>query len=380
MTDKNDNDDAKTAAEEAEETPVKAPMDPVRKWTLIVLGACVVLMAWYLISDRVTPYTNQARVHALVVPIAPQVSGIVTDVAVTNNEYVSADQELFRIDRDQYQLAVETAQANLQTARQATGASTASVEAARASVGAARAGMAYASQDATRLRRIKKEDPGAISDRRLEQAESALIVAQSQFAASQANLEKAIQDLGEAGEENSRILQARSALEQAQLDLSRTTVRAPDDGLLSDVRVDRGNFAAAGAPLMTFIAIHNIWVQADFTENNLGHIDAGDRVEILFDSLPGRVFSGRVRSTGFGVSVSSTPLGSLPTIENDRQWLRDAQRFPVQVEFELEKQSERLGIRVGSQASVIVYTGDHWLFNFVGKAYIRIASLLTYAF
>ena len=380
MTDRNDNDDAKTAVEEVEETSVKAPMDPVRKWTLIVVGTCVVLMAWYLISDRVTPYTNQARVHALVVPIAPQVSGIVTDVAVTNNEYVSADQELFRIDRVQYQLAVETAQANLQTARQATGASTASVEAARASVGAARAGMVYASQDAIRLRRIKKEDPGAISDRRLEQAESALNVAQSQFTASQANLEKAIQDLGEAGEENSRILQAQSALEQAKLDLSRTTVRAPDDGLLSDVRVDRGNFATAGAPLMTFIAIHNIWVQADFTENNLGHIDAGDRVEILFDSLPGRVFSGRVRSTGFGVSVSSAPLGSLPTIENDRQWLRDAQRFPVQVEFELEKQSERLGIRVGSQASVIVYTGDHWLFNFVGKVYIRVSSVLTYAF
>ncbi len=380
MTDKNNNDEAETAAEEVEETFVKAPMDPVRKWTLIVLGACVVLMAWYLISDRVTPYTNQARVHALVVPIAPQVSGIVTDVTVTNNEYVSADQELFRIDRDQYQLAVETARANLQSARQATGASIASVEAARASVGAARAGMAYASQDAMRLRRIKKEDPGAISDRRLEQAEAALNVAESQLAASQANLEKAIQDLGEAGDENFRILQAQAALDQAQLNLSWTSVRAPDDGLLSDIRVDRGNFAAAGAPLMTFIAIHNIWVQADFTENNLGHVDPGDRVEILFDSLPGRVFSGRVISTGFGVSVSSTPLGSLPTIENDRQWLRDAQRFPVQVEFELEKQSERLVIRVGSQASVIVYTGDHWLFNFVGKAYIRIASLLTYAF
>ena len=131
---------------------------------------------------------------------------------------------------------------------------------------------------------------------------------------------------------------------------------------------------------MTFIAIHNIWVQADFTENNLGHIDSGDRVEILFDSLPGRVFSGRVRSTGFGVAVSSAPLGNLPTIENDRQWLRDAQRFPVQVEFQLKDRSESLGIRVGSQASVIVYTGNNWLFNFVGKIYIRFASLLTYAF
>jgi len=379
MTDENNKEKVNTA-DEADDAVTKAPMDPVRKWTLIVLGACVVLMVWYLISDRVTPYTNQARVHALVVPIAPRVAGIVTDVSVANNEYVSADQELFRIDRDQYQLAIETAEANLQSARQATGASTASVEAARASVAAAEAGLVRASQDAVRLRRIKEEDPGAISIRRLEQADAGLSVAQSQLAASQANLEKAIQDLGEAGDENFRILQAQAALDQAQLNLSWTSVRAPDDGLLSDVRVDRGNFAAAGAPLMTFIAIHNIWVQADFTENNLGHIDPGDRVEILFDSLPGRVFSGRVRSTGFGIAVDSAPLGNLPTVENDRQWLRDAQRFPVQVEFQLGERSERLGIRVGSQASVVVYTGDNWLFNFVGKVYIRVASLLTYAF
>ena len=379
MTDENSS-ETENSPDEAQETTAKAPMDPVRKWTLIVLGVCVALMFWYLVSDRITPYTNQARVHALVVPIAPQVSGIVTDVAVTNNEYVSVDQELFRIDRDQYQLAVETAQANLQSARQATGASTANVEAARASVAAAEAGLIRASQDAVRLRRIKEEDPGAISIRRLEQAEAGLSVAQSQLAASQANFEKAVQDLGEAGDENFRILQAQAALDQAQLNLSWTSVRAPDDGLLSDVRVDRGNFAAAGAPLMTFIAIHNIWVQADFTENNLGHIDAGDRVEILFDSLPGRVFSGRVLSTGFGVAVDSAPLGNLPTVENDRQWLRDAQRFPVQIEFQLGERSERRGIRVGSQASVVVYTGDNWLFNFVGKVYIRVASLLTYAF
>jgi len=380
MTDENKNDGAETAEEDAQETAANAQMDPVRKWTLIVLGACVVLMFWYLRSDRVTPYTNQARVHALVVPIAARVSGIVTDVAVANNEYVSADQELLQIDRDQYELAVETAQANLQSARQATGASAANVDAARASVAAAEAGLIRARQDAVRLGRIKEEDPGAISVRRVEQAVAGLSVAKSQLTASQANLERAIQDLGEAGEENFRILQAQAALDQAQLNLSWTSVRAPDDGLLTDVRIDRGNFAAAGAPLMTFIAIHNIWVQADFTENNLGHIDPGDRVEILFDSLPGRVFSGRVRSTGFGVAVNSAPLGNLPTIENDRQWLRDAQRFPVQVEFHLGEGSKRLDIRVGSQASVIVYTGENWLFNFVGKIYIRVASLLTYAF
>ena len=348
MTDETDNNATEARAEDAAETSAKTAMDPVRKWTLIVLGACVVLMFWYLVSDRVTPYTNQARVHALVVPIAPEVSGIVTDVALSNNEIVSAGQELFHIDTNRYRLAVATAQANLQSARQATGASTANIDAARASVAAARAGMIRADQDAVRLRRIKEEDPGAISERRLEQAESSLSVAQSQLAASQANLEKAIQDLGEAGEENSRILQAQAALEQAQLDLARTTVRAPDDGLVTDVRVDNGNFASAGVPLMTFIGIDNIWIRADFTENNLGNIDPGDRVEIVFDSLPGRVLSGRVRGTGFGVAVDTTPLGNLPTVDNNRQWLRDAQRFPVDVEFQLGDRSQRQAIRVGA--------------------------------
>jgi multidrug resistance efflux pump len=358
----------------------KEPVDPVRKWTLIVLGACVAMMFWYLVADRVTPYTTQARVHALVVPVASQVSGIVVDVFVANNEYVEAGQDLFRIDPSTYQLVVETAQANMQSARQATGASGAGVDAALASVESARASVVRANQDAVRLRRIKDEDPGAISDRRVEQAEASVSVATAQFAAAEANLEKARQDLGETGDQNSRILQAQAALDQAELDLSRTMIRALSDGLLTDVRVDRGNFASAGAPQMTFIGVHNIWIQADFTENNLGHITPGDPVEIVFDALPGRIISGRVSSTGFGVDVASAPLGSLPTVENSRQWLRDAQRFPVQVEFQLGDENDRLAVRVGAQASVIAYTGDHWLFNTVGKIYIRIVSILTYAF
>ena len=375
----NETDNKETEATD-DVAPAKVPMDPVRKWTLIVLGACVVLMFWYLVADRVTPYTTQARVHALVVPVAPQVSGNVVDVFVANNEYVEAGQELFRIDPNSYQLAIETAQANMQSARQATGASGAGVDAARASVESARAALVRADQDAVRLRRIKEEDPGAISDRRIEQAEGSVAVAQAQFAAAEANREKAIQDLGKTGDQNSRILQAQAALDQAELDFSRTIVRAPSDGLLTDVRVDRGNFAAAGAPQMTFIGMHNIWVQADFTENNLGHISPGDPVEIVFDALPGRIISGRISSTGFGVDVAAAPLGSLPTISNDRQWLRDAQRFPVQVEFHLRDDQDRLAVRVGAQASVITYTGDHWLFNTVGKIYIRIVSILTYAF
>ena len=68
----------------------KLPLDPVRKWTLITLGACVILMLFYLIADRVTPFTSQARVNAFVLPIAAEVSGTVVKVAVTSNQVVAA--------------------------------------------------------------------------------------------------------------------------------------------------------------------------------------------------------------------------------------------------------------------------------------------------
>ncbi len=375
----NETENKETEATE-DAAPARTQMDPVRKWTLIVLGACVVLLFWYLRADRVTPYTTQARVHALVVPVASQVSGIVVDVFVKNNEYVEAGQELFRIEPDNYELAVETALANLQSARQATGVSSANVDAVLASVESARASLTRSEKDAIRLRRIKDEDPGALSDRRLEQAEALLAVSIAQLAATEANLEKARQDFGDIGDQNVRVLQAQAALDQAELDLYRTTIRAASDGLLTDMRLDQGNFAAAGAPLMTFIGMHSIWIQADFTENNLGHIDPGDPVEMVFDALPGRVFSGRINSTGFGVDVASAPLGSLPSVDNNRSWLRDAQRFPVQVEFQLRDEEDRLAVRVGAQASVIAYTGNNWLFNAVGKIYIRVVSILTYAF
>ena len=376
----NDDVDQEPQTAEKAEPETASTSDPVRKWTLIVLVVTVVLIFWYLASDRLTPYTTQARVHALVVPIAAEVSGSVADVPVAGNQRVSKGDELFSLDADNYELAVANAQAALQTARQGTGASSANVDAARAAVGSATAALARAESDVSRLRRIKQEDPGAISDRRLESSEAGFAIAQEQLAAARANLDRAQQDLGSTGDDNARVRQAIAGLEQAQLNLERTTIRAPGDGVVTDVRVDRGNFAAAGRPQMIFIATRDAWVQADLTENNLGHVDVGDVAELTFDVFPGRVFSGRIRSAGFGVSVDSAPLGSLPTIRNDREWLRDAQRFPVEIVFDMPDQNDRRRLRVGAQVSVIVYGSDSWLLNALGKLRVRIASLLSYAY
>ncbi len=355
------------------------PKDPVRRWTLIILGLCAFLMVWYIVADRVTPYTTQARVHAFVVPVAAEIAGTVTNVAVTNNQLVSKGELLFQIDKTRYALDVETAEANLEAARQATGASTAAVDAAEAQVRSAEAALVRSRKDAERMQRIREEDPGAISQRRLDSAVASLDVSRAQLAAAQASLEQARQNLGQTGEQNSRILQAQSALDQATVNLERTDVLAPSDGIVTEVRVDRGNYTQAGAPLMTFLGTRDVWIQADFTENNLGNIKQGDPVGIVFDALPGKVIKGTIRTTGFGVNVDSAPLGSLPTIENDRAWLRDAQRFSVLVDFELPDAEDRLGIRIGAQASVKVYTGKNWIFNTAGRLHMWLVSKLTYA-
>jgi len=367
-------------ANPVDEQSIKQAKDPVRKWTFITLAAVFLLIVWYLVSDRLTPFTSQARVHALVVPIAPEVSGTVSEIMVGNNQQVKAGQELFQIDPERYRLAVETAEADMQTARQSMGASSANVNAAEASLVSAEANLVRSEKDAIRLQRIKDEDPGAISQRRIESAEASLAVARGQVDAAKANVEKARQDLGKTGEQNSKVLQAQSALDQATLNLDRTMVRAPQDGLVTDVRVNKGNYANASAPQMTFVAVDNVWIQADFTENNLGNIKAGDEVRIVFDVLPGEVYSGTVRELGFGVAVDSAPLGSLPSIDNNQGWLRPAQRYPVLVDFNLGGQQKASNIRVGSQATVVVITGGNSLVNALAGFQIWMNSLLTYAY
>jgi multidrug resistance efflux pump len=158
-------------------------------------------------------------------------------------------------------------------------------------------------------------------------------------------------------------------------------VLAPARGRVTDLRIDVGHFAQAGAPAMTLIAMHDLWINADLTENNLGHINPGDEVAIVLDVLPGEVLQGRIRSVGSGVSSGQqTPPGTLPTIQNSRDWLRQAQRFPVAVEFDPAERQRLQRVLIGGQAEVLVYTGDHPLMNALGTAYIRLMSYFSYLY
>lgn len=371
--------------EQPDSTEEKKPeKSTVNKGRNIVLGLILFSLLWYLFSDRFTPYTSQARVRGYVVGVAPNVAGLVTDLWVKNNQEVKQGDKLFKIDPSQYEIALQKAKSDLETTRRQMDAGTASVDASRAGLLSAQANERQAEQDYNRQKKLRDEDPGTISLRRLEVSQATLAQAKAGVTSAQADIQRAIEQKGgENDADNAMLKSSESAVANAARDLSNTVIRASTDGVITDLRTDVGQYAGTGAPVLTLISLHDVWIEAQFTENNLGHLKAGSPVEILFDSLPGRVFKGTVRSIGLGVSDGSTPpaAGTLPAIQNNRDWLRQAQRFPVVIGFDA-KGNEKLWsqLRIGGQASVIGYTKGHPILNLLGKIYARLASLFSYAY
>ena len=375
---------AAPAAPVATVAPPQPPPKPAggsRVAAIIVLLLIVFSLTWYFVSDRLTPHTSQARVQAFVVPVAAEVAGQVLKVHVKNNDEVKAGQALFDIDPEPYRITLQRSRSDYETVRRSFNASGSTVEAAQAGVQSAKAQLVYAQQDAKRLEQIYAEDPGAISLRRVQNSQAALISAVSKMKAAEADLQKAREGAGERNENNAQLISARSAVEKAELDLKRTKVVAPSRGVVNDLRTDVGQYAQPGAAAMTLIAVHDLWIEAAMTENNLGNIKAGDRADIVLDVMPGEVLKGRVRSVGGGVGTGQpAQAGALPKIENSRDWLRQAQRFPVAVEFD-PSERDRLGaVRIGGQADVLVYTGDHGLMNWLGRVFIDLMSYLSYLY
>jgi multidrug resistance efflux pump len=375
-----------SGATEAPPETVDAPVaDRLGRGTrigvIVIAGLVVVSLVLYIVGDRITPHTSQARVQAFVVPVAAEVAGKVLRVHVRNDQEVDLGQPLFDVDPEQYAIAAQRARSDYESVRRSVNAATAGVESARASLAAARENYAMAAKDASRQERLYEEDPGAISVRRLEIAQSTREEARSKVTRAEADLRRAEETAGDAGDTNAQLRSARAAVEKAELDLARTKVVAPARGVVTDLRADVGNFAQAGAPLMTLIAVHDVWISADMTENNLGHLDPGDEAAIVLDALPGRVLKGRVRSVGGGVGTGqSSPPGTLPTVQNNRDWLRQAQRIPVIVEVDPAEVGRVPDIRVGGQADVLVYSGDHPVMNLLASLYIRVLSWFSYLY
>lgn len=360
--------------------PVAPPAPPargnaVRQVTLVVLLLVVGLFVYGLFADRLTPYTDQASVQAYVVNLAPDVAGRVSVVNVADNQQVRAGQVLFAIDPERYQIAANSAAAQLSTAGQSVGASTASLESAQARLAVAEANLANARLQSARVLDLVQH--GVRSPANADEATAALRTAVADVGRARADVEEARQNLGPQGPSNPQIRQAQAGLNKAQRDVRDTVVRAPSNGAVTSLQLAPGRFLGAGQTALTFIDSDVIWIDAELRENALEHIEPGDRVSIVLDVRPGRVYSGKVESIGWGVDDRDVdPQTGLPAIRNDSGWVREPQRFPVRVKFDPDDGPG--GVRVGSQASAVIYTGKSGLTDAVGRLWIGLVSYLTY--
>jgi len=373
---------AKEAPDNIDDNQTEAAAS-VKRSALILIAVIFMSIVWYLVSDRLAPYTTQARVQGYVVGVASKVSGLITKVLVKNNQEVQAEQAVFEIDRSQYEIALNKAKSDLVNAHSQVNAGDATVESARANLLAVQANHVKAEQDLNRLSRLYKQDPGTISKRRIEISQATLEQAKASVGAAKAEISRAIEQKGGNDKDNNAIIQsAQSAVAKASLDLDNTTVKAGARGVITDLNADVGQYVSAGQAAMTLVAMHDVWINAEYTENNLGNLKKGGIVEILFDVLPGQIFTGSIRSIGLGISAGNgASPGTLPSIENNRDWLRQSQRFPVIISINIKQHPElKNNLRVGGQASIIAYTEGHGIIQFFGQLYIRFMSFLSYAY
>jgi len=337
----------------------------------------ILFFIWYVLSDRHVPYTNQSRINGLMVPIVSQVSGSLTEINVRLHTMVRTGDTLFQIDQRPFILAVERAEANLENTAQGVSAQTATVKSAAGRLGVARAQLDRARRDWNRVEKVIAENPGALSQADRDQSETALSQATEQVSSAEADLERAKQVLGISGETNPEFRMALKALEQAQLDLAFTTIIASANGYIESFSIDLGHFAGAGQPLATLVSENDTWIEADMKENNISLMKPGNKVEFTMDVCPGKIFSGEVRSIGYGVSTGNNNRGDLPSVSGSKGWMKDPQRFPVIISFDAREIPVQL--RQGGQVDVVVYTNENGrILNALGKLRIRLISWLSY--
>jgi multidrug resistance efflux pump len=348
----------------------------IKKVSLVVLLITAIFFVWYVSSDRHTPYTDQARIHGLITPVSPRVSGYVTEINIKLHSRVHAGDVLFQLDKRPFEIAIQIAEAEIDNSTQSVAASSASVKSSAGKLGVAKAQLDRAQRNWDRVERVMKENKGALSENDKDQSETALLQAIEQVASAEASLERAKQSLGESGPNNPKIRRAIQNLEKAMLDLEFSTIIAPTDGVIESFDVDLGYYASAGQPITTLISSSDVWIQANLKENNLSKMQIDNEVEFVLDIAPGKIYKGKVRSLGFGVATDKTNKGGLPTISDKKGWLQDPQRFPVIITSD-DPEVRKL-YRIGGQVDVVVYTGDNFILNGIANFRLKLISLLSY--
>ncbi len=352
------------------------------KFAIRLLGfLALLLLFWYLLADRATPFTGNARVKAVVTAIVPQVSGQVIELSAENGRIVEAGDLLARIDPTPFEIARDAAQADLASVLQELGAESADVEGAQAGLARAQTDLKNVQLQSERV--FEMERKGLVAVARGDDARATLAAAESALEAAQAELDRARNRLGPEGEENPAMRKALATLARAELELSWTELVAPAGGVVTNLDIAPGAYSQAGQPLMRFLDSENVWIEAYMTENNLGLMRPGARADVVLDIHPGRVLAGQVESFSGAASIGGPASDGLSSPPRSSGWMREPQRFPVRILLPGYVQADAeddVVFQFNGQADVIVYNGENTILNMLGSWYIRAMSWLSYAY
>jgi membrane fusion protein (multidrug efflux system) len=312
------------------------------KWRvpLLIAGPILVLLvaAYLYLTAGATVSTDDSYVQADKVTVSADVPGRVVAVDVRDNQFVHAGQVLFRLDDRRYRIAVEHAQAAL--------------AAARLKVREALDNLAYRQREFDRQQRLFASH--VTSQAKLDEARNALDVARQQAAGlAPPTPTETPAEIDAEVEHHPLVLQAKAALDQAELDLSYTVVRAPLDGIVTKVNdLPVGEYLNTAAPAFALIATGHVWIQANFKETELTHVLPGDKATVNVDTYPGKVFKGHVQSVGPG---TGSEFSVLPAQNATGNWVKVVQRIPLRVVIDNPDPTRPL--RAGMSAEVEIATG-----------------------
>ena len=335
----------------------KAFKVPLNKWSVptAALGGIIIIGVLVLVMNYNHPYSNMAREFFVTTPIVPAVGGIVTSVEIEPNQLVEKGTVLFRIDPKPYETVVRQKQALL-------AGSTDGVKELEAAVAAARARVVEVSANRDRTQGVFQRyesifERGAISANELETRRQLYLADEAALERAEADLERA-QIAFESGidGENPEVARLRAELEQARYDVERTVVRAPTAGYVSQLILRPGMMAVTLPlrPVMVFVHDEHAPMVAAFRQNSALRLRAGFEAEVVYPSIPGRVFHGTVTRV-----LPNLAEGQLQASGNliNTQAFQSIGRVPVLIEI-TDDMSE-FNLPTGSRAQVAVYS-DHF--------------------
>lgn len=327
------------------------------KWRtrLLMFGLPALLIAggagWWLTSGG-SVSTDNAYVQMDKVSVAAEVGGRITEVAVRDGQQVAAGQLLFRIDGEPYALSVAQANAAIDAAQVDVGNLAASARTSSVDIAAAREDVAFAEVNFQRQAALMEKGfttRAAYDASRHAVAQARERVRQAEAAAAEARTKLAA---GPTSGVNPQVEAARVQRSQAEVNLARTTVRAPSAGRVAQAdRLQVGQMMVAGLPAVTLVDTAHPWVEANFKETDLANMRVGQRAEVRFDAYPGLKVRGHVLTIGAG---TGSEFSVLPAQNATGNWVKVTQRVPVRIAFDEKPSREMIA---GLSAEVRVFTG-----------------------